>query len=382
MPEYSKLFYIPDCPPIGLDPLTGEYIKVPETVLDGAITKAYAVAAFLEPGLVRSHLPAVDYGPKSYILPTWAYTAVGFKHNRYWAAAFWIEYNHRWDPRNYDDNELVPAIQEYRERYPCGRLIEHLINCAINNHCFAAKNLFFIRWEAPIPVSIGCNADCLGCLSMQANDSLCPSHERISHTPSKDEIVSLAVRHLNHTPEAIVSFGQGCEGEPLTNYRLIAESIREIRMRTTKGTINLNTNGSMPDRIQEIAESGLDSVRISLNSARPELYRAYYRPKGYGLDDVVRSISLARKMGLYTMINYLVFPGITDQEEEIEALRGVIKETGVNFVHFKNLCIDPQLYLSSLPAGDSPAVGIKKMASVLRKEFPDVELGYFNQPVR
>ncbi len=382
MPSYSKLFYIPDCPPIGLDPVTGEYITVPEISIDDVTTKVYAVAAFLEPGLVRSHLPAVDYGHKSYILPAWAYTAVGFKDGRYWATAFWVEKSHRWNPRNFDDNDLLPAIQEYKERRPYGRLVEHLINCAVNNHCFAAKNLFLVRWEAPVPVSTSCNADCLGCISMQTDNSSCPSHERISHVPSKNEIVSLAVGHLERAPEAIVSFGQGCEGEPLTCYRLIADSIREIRMRTSKGTINLNTNGSMPDRIQEIIENGLDSIRISLNSFRPELYQAYYRPKGYGLDNVIRSISLAREMGIYTMINYLVFPGITDQKEEIDVLKEVIKETGVNFLHFKNLCIDPHLYIRSLPAGDSPAVGMKNLAYMLRKEFPDLEIGYFNQPVR
>jgi len=131
-----------------------------------------------------------------------------------------------------------------------------------------------------------------------------------------------------------------------------------------------------------IIESGLDSIRISLNSARPELYRAYYRPKGYDFEDVVESISLSRQMDVYTMINYLVFPGITDQEEELSALFKLIRKTGVNFLHLKNLCVDPQYYLDEMPAGRSDAIGMKKMISILRKEFPDLELGYFNQPVR
>ena len=87
-------------------------------------------------------------------------------------------------------------------------------------------------------------------------------------------------------------------------------------------------------------------------------------------------------MGLYTMINYLVFPGVTDQEEEIEALLALIKKTGVNFLHVKNLNIDPQLYLDRMPKADSSAVGMKRMADILEEEFPDLKLGYFNQPVR
>ncbi|GAG98253.1 unnamed protein product, partial [marine sediment metagenome] len=57
---FSKLFFIPDCPPVGIDPSTGEYRTVSQVEIDGSIIDCYAVAAFLEPGLVRSHLPAVD----------------------------------------------------------------------------------------------------------------------------------------------------------------------------------------------------------------------------------------------------------------------------------------------------------------------------------
>ncbi|MGD2126752.1 MAG: hypothetical protein PVG99_11780, partial [Desulfobacteraceae bacterium] len=192
VPEFSKLFFIPDCPPVGLDPLTEEHRIVPEIEIGGVLTKCYGVAAFLEPGLVRSHLPAVDYGSKSYVLPMWAYTAVGFKEDRYWAAGFRVEYNHKWDPRNYDDTELVPAIKSYQRRHPSGPLLQHLIRCATHNHCFAAKNLFLERWEAPLPVSQGCNAACLGCLSLQTDPSRQASHERISFKPSKQEIVSIA----------------------------------------------------------------------------------------------------------------------------------------------------------------------------------------------
>ncbi len=381
MPEFSKLFFIPDCPPIGLDPSTGEYKAVPEIEDGGLIKKCFAVASFPEPGFVRSHLPAVDYTDKSYILPMWGYTATGFKDDSYWIAGFRIEYNYKWDPRNYDDRVLVPAIEEYLRTERSATLVEHLVNCAVNNHCFAAKNLFLKRWEAPLPVSRGCNAECLGCLSLQPDHSCRSSHQRISFRPEKEEIVSIAVSHLDHAQEAIVSFGQGCEGEPLTEYLLLAESIREIRNRTCKGTINLNTNGGWPERVREVAETGLDSIRISLNSARPVFYRAYYRPKNYRFEDVIKSIALSRELGLYTMINYLVFPGITDQEEEIEAMINLLRRTGVNFLHLKNLNIDPDLYMREMPAAGSRAVGMRRMVEIIQREVPDLKFGYFNQPV-
>jgi pyruvate-formate lyase-activating enzyme len=383
MPELSKLFYIPGCPPIGLDPDTGEYVTVKEVRVKGKSVRCFGVAAFPEAGIVRTHLPAVDYGVKDYVLPMWAYTAVGFKGDGFWIAGFRIEYNHRWDPRNFDDRDLDGAIKRFRREHPGkSRLVDHLTGCARENHCFAAKNLFFKRWEAPLPVSRTCNAACLGCLSLQTDLSCQASHRRISFIPTRDEIVNLAANHLETAEDAIVSFGQGCEGEPITQYRLIAESIRGIRRETPRGTINLNTNGSRPERVQHIAESGLDSIRISLSSARGDFYHAYYRPKGYTFEDVVASISLCREKGLYTMINYLVFPGVTDQEEEVEALGRLIRETGLNFIHLKNLNIDPPLYFKSMPRAGGPAMGINQMVATLKKAFPEVEFGYFNKALR
>jgi pyruvate-formate lyase-activating enzyme len=312
----------------------------------------------------------------------WAYTAAGYFKNRYVSAGFCIEYSHRWDPRNYDDRELVPAIKHYRKAYGAGKLVEHLAQCATINHCFAAKNLFLERWEAPLPVSRTCNAACLGCISFQPQGTCEASHHRISFRPSKDEITDIAVRHLETTEESIVSFGQGCEGEPLMESGLIAESIRAIRKRTGRGTINLNTNGSLPEKVREIADSGLDSIRVSLSSARPDCYTAYHRPRNYRFEDVEASIALSRERNLYTMVNYLVFPGITDQEDEIEALSGLIGRTGLDFLHLKNLCIDPDVYLKQMPAGASPPVGMKTMAEEISARFPRLKLGYFNQAVR
>jgi molybdenum cofactor biosynthesis enzyme MoaA len=154
-----------------------------------------------------------------------------------------------------------------------------------------------------------------------------------------------------------------------------------MRKRTSKGSINLNTNGSLTGKALNVVDAGLDCIRISMNSVRPELYHAYYRPKGYTFEDVVRTISSCVERNVYTMINYLIFPGITDQEDEMTALFRLIRETGVNFIHFKNLCMDPFWYLSSMKnRGNSPPMGIREAARRIKREFPQVEIGYFNQP--
>ncbi len=97
--------------------------------------------------------------------------------------------------------------------------------------------------------------------------------------------------------------------------------------------------------------------------------------------EVERSLSLCVGADLFTMINYLIFPGVSDQEEEWEELVGLIRRTGVHFIHLKNLCLDPDVYLRAMPRGDSPALGVREMALRLLEACPGLRIGYFNQPV-
>jgi len=162
-------------------------------------------------------------------------------------------------------------------------------------------------------------------------------------------------------------------------WQRICEAITAIRTETDRGTINLNTNGSIPARVEAICRNGLDSIRISLNSARKELYDRYYCPQNYCFEDVIESIRIAVDNGVFTMINYLIFPGITDQKEEVAALVKIIERTRPNLVHFKNLNIDPQVYLKTMGAPDKPGIGIKKVKELLAKEFPSLQFGYYNR---
>ena len=382
LPEFSKLFFLPDCPPVGLNPESGQWETVFTAPFDRGEKECFAVAAFMEPGWVRVHLPAAVYKAKKYTLPMWAYTAVGCDDNGYIASAFRVEYNHRWDPNNFDDKKLIRAIKKYRKNIADGALTSHLGTCAVDNHCFAAKNLFLERWEMPVPVSVRCNARCLGCISLQTEKGCKPSHQRISFRPDPSEIITMALHHIKHAEDPIISFGQGCEGEPLTEYELIGECISSIRKKTSGGTINLNTNGSNPEQIKFLIDSGLDSIRISMSSARPDFYNAYHRPISFSFDDVRESVKTAANSGIYTMLNYLVFPGVTDCEPEFSALSGLIDHTGLNFIHLKNLCIDPDFYLVSMPGDNSLPFGMNILADRIKERFPDLELGYFNKAIK
>jgi molybdenum cofactor biosynthesis enzyme MoaA len=192
--------------------------------------------------------------------------------------------------------------------------------------------------------------------------------------------VEVALPFLTSVPEAIVSFGQGCEGEPLLLADVIAAAIQRIRKETHLGTINCNTNGSLPLRVAQIAQAGLDSIRVSLNSALGPTYTSYYLPRSYRWEDVRTSIRVAKESGLYTTLNYLVFPGVTDREEELEAFLGLIRDARPDMIQMRNLSIDPELYLRTVPPARGKSVGIRTLLRAIRREFPLVEVGYFNRP--
>ncbi|WP_305042702.1 radical SAM protein [Geoalkalibacter sp.] len=382
LPEGSRLFTLPGLPPVGYDPRQNAFApatRLPRNWGGGTIQ---AVCAFMAPAYTRTLLPAADYGGKQMTLPLWAYTAVGWcvEEERFYVAAARVDRNTQWQPRHFDDRKLDPLVRRRLAEQPGNRLLEQLARCAIDYHCFAAKNLFFGRWEAPLPTSPVCNSSCLGCLSLQPEASECcpSSQERIAFVPTVEEIRGVAVPHLEQAQHAIVSFGQGCEGDPILQAERIGEAVRHMRRETARGTIHLNTNGSLPDAVAALADAGLDSIRISLNSVRPALYEAYHRPRGYGFADVIESLRRAKAGGLFTMINYLVFPGVSDQPEEIEALVRLVDKLDVDLVQLRNLSIDPQLYWQAM-GEPGPGLGMKAMMDQVKQRVPRLQYGYFNR---
>jgi pyruvate-formate lyase-activating enzyme len=151
-------------------------------------------------------------------------------------------------------------------------------------------------------------------------------------------------------------------------------------MKTDQGTIHLNSNAYHPPSVLRLRQAGLDSIRISLNSPRAALYNAYYRPKGYDFRQVVQSIRTAVDSGLYTALNLLVFPGITDQEEDVSSLLDLIRTTRVQMLQMRNLSIDPDIYLRLFDIHHGESMGIRGLIRLLQKEFPSLEIGYFNRP--
>jgi len=377
LPKGSTFLYLPGHNAVGWDQKQDALVRIRE--FDGQA--ALPAAAFLIPGFTRTYLPAAEKIDKDIMLPLWPYTAVGYLKGRFYAAALLIDKMRRQRPFYYERLSVMKKnIKAMAGGNKANRLLKHLSRCALVYNCRNAQNLFLKRWEAPLPVSPACNSRCLGCLSFQGSDCAQASHERIGFVPSPEEIFEVGFPHLKYGRQPMVSFGQGCEGEPLLQFKLLKTSIGLIRRGTARGTVHLNTNGFDPGHIQELARAGLDSVRISINSFRAASYNAYYRPGGYIFDDVLDSIKISRKSGLFVSLNYLVFPGFSDSAQEVKKLISFLKKGYVDLLQLRNLSIDPDFFGSAMPKPDKEALGVAAMIFMIRKECPGLRLGYFNLP--
>lgn len=379
LPEGSDLFTLPQRLAAGFDRKSDEVV-----VFDEPGTTA--VACFIAPAYMRVMLPAYQSVEDAPALPLFAYSAVGIRDGQLVTATLRVDEDIRQDPFRFDVADIARRVEKRLAEMPDNRLVKHLERCALTYHCRAAQNYFLDRFEAPMPAAPTCNALCVGCISFQpkAGDEI-PSaaHDRIGFAPTPDELAELALGHIERVGDkAVVSFGQGCEGEPLMQALNLEGCVRKIRAKTQRGIVNLNSNASRPDAVLRLMEAGLDSLRISTNSARREVYHAYYRPTGYTFDDVRRSARVVRDRGGYVMLNYFVFPGVTDTPAELEALSAWIEEAKIDMVQLRNLNIDPEMYLEAVTAVGHVVepMGLMPWLVELRRRFPALRFGYFNPP--
>lgn len=372
LPDGGQLYELPGRKGIGIDVKTGE-MRLCE--------KGWAVAAFIPPAYTGLFLAAYETGKDAPTLPLFCYTAAGWFNDKFYVPATRIEQDIRQESAGFDEVKIQQGVEAKLKAFPQNRLVRHLAeNCCLTYHCPAARNYFIGRWECPIPSSPACNANCVGCISFQPiEESIVSTQDRLTFKPSAEEITEYTVSHLETAPYPIVSFGQGCEGEPLLMWETIRHSIIEIRKHTNKGSININTNGSKPDAVRALCEAGLDSIRVSTNSAREKIYMPYYRPNNYRFEDIVESLKVVTSFGGWTSINYFVFPGMTDSIEEYEALRKLIIDTGLKMIQWRNFNIDPDWYMGKIGVLDTgECMGIKQMMDLIKEEFPDLKFGYFN----
>jgi pyruvate-formate lyase-activating enzyme len=333
----------------------------------GTMRGRYALAVMLPAGYTRLVVPAYEREAGAPALPLFGYTFACEVDDELYVAAMKTDESEDWQPRSFAAGELETIVDARVRSDPGNAVLAQVALCSREYGCFTAQNVFLERGEAALPVSPKCNARCVGCISEQEPDAGLPSPQaRIAYETSADELARVAIHHLERVPDGIVSFGQGCEGEPLLRSIAIAGAIERIRSVRSNGTINLNTNGSMPTALARCIDAGLDAVRVSLNSFRPDVYAAYYRPIGYTLEDVFDSIRLAVRRGLRVSVNLLTHPGVTDDTGEVAAMQAFLADTPVAMIQTRTLNIDPEWYFDTV-GRPRTAVGMRRVIEALRR---------------
>ncbi|MCX8472046.1 MAG: radical SAM protein [Sediminibacterium sp.] len=375
LPEGGNLYHLPQRKPIGIDVKTGK-LRLSNL--------GWAVAAFIPPAFTGTYIAAYETQHQAPTLPLFCYSAVGWYNNQYFVCALKVENDIRQQSSGFNESLILQGAQNYLQHYPHNRLVKHLIEtCCLTYHCPAARNFSLGRWECPIPTSPACNANCVGCISFQPEDEKFEAnHERLQFKPEVEEIVEYCVPHLLQAPFPIISFGQGCEGEPLLMVDTIEKAIKEIRQHTAKGSININTNGSNPKAVERLCKAGLNSIRVSLNSTQKDFYEKYYRPNNYQFEDIIESLKICRQYEIWSSINYFIFPGFTDSFAEYDALVSFIEQTKISMIQWRNFNIDPDWYLGKINFSyDEECLGIIKLMHQLKKQFPLLKHGYYNPPL-
>lgn len=376
----SELFILPDREPVGFDPKEGKAITLSRTELDNKVKKCFPVAAFIAPGFTVLHNAAYSEATNAKMLPLFSYAAVAMYKGEFYASAIRVDKEKRQELGGMDLKKISRKVKEFSKIFVENRLVRHLEKCALVYGCPAAKNFFLSRYEAPLPSSPHCNSRCLGCISYQPNNHCSVTQPRIKFVPTPEEIAEIALFHIKHVKDPVVSFGQGCEGEPLMVADVIEEAVRLIRRVTKKGIININTNASKPKSIKRLFKAGINSIRVSINSVREEYYKAYYNPKDYSFNDVVGSIREAKKQNGFVSINYLVMPGLTDSIGEVQELMKFLNRTKVNMIQWRNLNFDPIEYYEKINSNVSrnELIGMDVVLKEVKKSFPRLLCGYYN----
>lgn len=371
LPPGSEIFKLPSRAAIAYDPSKLKFVEDKGRL---------AMAAFLPPGYTVTYNSAYREIPKPKKLPLFAYAACASRNGQIYAAAVRVDRSLCHDSRFMDMRLVKKNAAKIVKQFPKNSLIKHLKNCALSYNCPNAKNFFLSRYEAPLPTSPSCNAQCAGCISCQQDNEIPETQPRIKFIPSPEEVAQIALFHIKNVRQPIISFGQGCEGEPLLCAGIIEKAIKLIRKKTSKGVINMNTNASFPAAILRLFDAGLDSIRVSLNSVRDRFYTAYYRPAGYSFLDVLKSIEIAKKKKGFVSVNYLTMPGFTDSKDEFTAFRKFLKLYQIDMIQWRNLNYDPLRYFKELniKPGASEMLGVKEIIKSLKKEFPKIRMGYFN----
>jgi pyruvate-formate lyase-activating enzyme len=378
LPAKATLMHLPWRPALAGRSRSGSV----EVISEGS----WAVAAVLPVGYLRLLFPA--YAPTGDqplpTLPLYGYCAAAEVDGEVVVAAARSDDFSPWTGIRPSRAQLEGEVERAQRQMSRSRVVAQLTVCALQHNCLTAQNTFLRRYEGALPTSAACNADCLGCISLQTDSGAPTPQPRMRRSPTAEDLIEVGSYHLAGARErgeqGMVSFGQGCEGEPLLRERALRPVALELSRRYPGATVHVNTNGSRPGALQRLIRSGVNSVRISVFSFRQDLFAQYYRPRGYSIDEVLECARVARQGGAQLTINLLTFPGVSDTPTEMQLTIDTLRHLDVEQVQLRSLNADPLWLMERLPPL-GPGLGLQSLVDALHQQLPAVRFGNFTRPL-
>lgn len=330
----------------------------------------WALAAILRPGLLRTHLPAVDPAADVAPLEPLPYAAVAADAaGELVVAAVTLGDASPMAPAA---DDIASRITERLRREPSNRLLRQLARCAREYECPAARNAFLGRGECALPIGAPLNDRAGPVVAPRRREERAPTGEPTAMRATAEDVAAVANAHFAAGGTS-VSFGHGCEGEPLGLVRTVTGAVGLIT-RPAAGEIILRTNGSSAAALARAADAGIDRAIVALASAAGPTYERVHAPIGYRWTDVRASLREAASRKLALTIELLSLPGLTDRESEARAIVALLGELPAGTLLLPvDLAADPYALLARLPK-DGATIGIATLLERLRTEAAHVRL--------
>lgn len=157
----------------------------------------------------------------------------------------------------------------------------------------------------------------------------------------------------------------------------VTEIVKTIRAKTGSGLLYVNSGVPQPDAMKSWCQAGADYIGLPLNSAQANYFEAFNR--GHLFTDLEESLQIIRKAGRRVILNYGVFPGLTDHPVEMKALEQLVEKMSPTMLHLYNLPVDPEWYMDELMLQKMPRkqIGMQNWLGHIQNKFAGVRIGYF-----
>jgi hypothetical protein len=102
-----------------------------------------------------------------------------------------------------------------------------------------------------------CNANCVGCISLQPDEEpIVSTQDRLTFLPTRKRSLNTLFLTSSQLLFLLSVSGKAAKGTFIM-WETIRDAVVEIRKHTSKGSININTNGSKPDAVKILCEAVL-----------------------------------------------------------------------------------------------------------------------------